>query len=108
MRELAHRSGRRPAGRARRLAAPVARSVGSTSAISAPSAAFEHDAALGALRDLDLALLEALADLEEDVVLAGLGEDRLPRRVQRAGQLLAFDHRARRQPALRRGSGLSK
>ena len=33
---------------------------------------FDDDAALGALRDLDLALLEPLAGLHEDVVLAGL------------------------------------
>ena len=51
-----------------------------------------HGAALGQVLDLDLALLEAVAGLDEDVGLAVLLEHRLARHVEGVRDFLAFDH----------------
>ena len=56
----------------------------------------DDGAALGDVDDLHVAAIEALADLEEDVVLAVLLEDRLPRHVDGGGELLAVDDDAQR------------
>src|SRR6185312_6887285 len=54
-------------------------------------------AALGAVRDLDVAPLEAVAFADIDECLAALLEYRLPRHLQRIGNVAAIDHQPDRR-----------
>ena len=59
-----------------------------------------------AVTTLHVVPIEAVAVLEEDVVLAGLLEDGLARHVQRVLDLAAVDHDAQRRAGAHRGIGL--
>ena len=78
-----------------------------SSATSVPSdKARDGGAALGEVLDLDLALLEAVADLHEDVRLPVLLEHGLTRHVQRIGDFFALNRDARRRARLQPRIGL--